>query len=108
VDLRDLVRVQECVRSATERSADIEGEDELPRGATVRCAGHGEKAVGESAHEGMAIYVCSSGSATLSLWSREKAPRFSLGKRLSKEGRKRMVYPCEHGSPLCQKRFAAP
>ena len=68
MDLRDLARVQECVRGTTERSADIEGENELSRGATVGCAGHGEKAVGESAHEGMAIYTCSSGSATLSLW----------------------------------------
>jgi len=40
LDFRDFARIQERVRSTTERGADIESEDKFSRGAGVRCAGH--------------------------------------------------------------------
>ena len=38
----DLAGVQECVCGSTVRGADIERENELPRGTVIRCACHKE------------------------------------------------------------------
>ena len=108
MDLRNLIRVQERVCGATERSADVESDDKLPGGATISCAGHWGTARLLWVARRTKTICTFLGSRHTFLPSREKTPHFLLGKRPVKAVHECMGSPRACGPPRCQIKSDAP